>query len=630
MFLCLLVTAFSADEVVFSCNWTNGAASVTEGYNEDADAWAAWEDSYSEIGWGKIHIWTNASRPSYSQMYCAGFVDTYASYDRVNESFRLFKEIQVKELSASWPEQWAHWISDNIRYVRRMAENTADDYWKRMKLILAQVDGNLDGYNARALEKGHPTLLEIDWWMLQSGGDLDDLSEVFPVEELYRDPEFKLKCTGLVKLAPNYTDLWFAQDTWTDVRELHAYLKEYNLNIPEFTAHRVLISTRTGHMSSVDDFWVNDKGLLVLETTMHNFNRTLYDLYVKPESVMTWLRAYHAMFATDNGQNWTEHFIRYNSGTYNNEYLIVDTKLFEAGTKPGKNLLWMIEQYPGHYHAEDVTELRLLNDSYVQSINTPWFEDMFDIANYTGQQQAEPKKKTFWSYNDQPRNKIIVHQAPNLKDYADFQRLMRYNNYTMDPDQIIPGTNQREPAQGVLARYDLRPENGTDYGARNHFAGIDTKTLSVNTFKTSQTFDAINSPKYDEGIPEFTFADWPEINHYGLAESWHYNWTTFGARDHCVVHGGTGDKERCQNIAGCGFCMYDQRCLSGDKNAPDSFFNYECESGWSIKTVTPKWAVPLVASVSSLVLVVLIVIVGLHVYYVKHEKNANASTYEQI
>jgi len=45
---------------------------------------------------------------------------------------------------------------------------------------------------------------------------------------------------------------------------------------------------------------------------------------------------------------WVTYFGDENSGTYNNQYLIVDYKLFEAGAKALKpGLFWVLEQYPG-------------------------------------------------------------------------------------------------------------------------------------------------------------------------------------------------------------------------------------------------------------------------------------------
>jgi hypothetical protein len=166
------------------------------------------------------------------------------------------------------------------------------------------------------------------------------------------------------------------------------------------------------------------------------------------------------MWVTDNGDNWTSTFIRENSGSYNNEYIVVDTKLMAKPLPSG--FLWMIQQMPGLWNRTDVTA-ELNQRGYYQSINTPrentsiWF-----WADYPGEQRKEPKRAEFWSFHGQIQEKIIERDAKNITSYWDFRRFMRFNNYTMDPIFIInQTTGERELGQGIMARYDLRPAGGT-------------------------------------------------------------------------------------------------------------------------------------------------------------------------
>lgn len=578
---------------------SQGEVRVTEGFDAAADAWATFLDTYSRDGWGQIHIWTNPSAPSRSQMYCAGFVDTYATQDQVRANFRNYKAVQT-EGKNEWPASWQKFVLQNINYMRTSVMNKRTEYWARMGLIMAQIDGMLAGLNhgASAAER----LSEIDFWLLQAAGDLDDLAGILEGSEP-RDPELTLKCTGLIKLAPGNEDVYFAQDTWSHYTDLHAYLKEYNLNVPEFKAHRVTVSTRTGHLPSVDDFWTADTGLLVLETTLHNFNNTLYDLYVKPESVLTWIRSYYATFVSDNGREWTEEFIKENSGTYNNEYIVLDSKRFEKGQPPKSDFLWMIEQLPGHYKSQDITEV-LKTQTYFGSINTPWFEELFNLADYPGQQVREPAKKDFWSYYNQPRYRIIERDAPGISNYEEFKTFMRYNNYTTDPLLLINGIP--EPAQGILSRYDLRPEAGTSYGAKNCFGGLDTKTARLSQFTVDQKWDAILSPEYIFN-PPFSFKDWPEVLHEGLEDTWQHDWIEFKPLDYCKIQGKT--KSSCLDIPGCGWCFSKSgSCMSGNKTGPDQAMGYKCSDAWKVKTENPSYAKPLVITTCIIVIAFVVVI----------------------
>ena len=44
--------------------------------------------------------------------------------------------------------------------------------------------------------------------------------------------------------------------------------------------------------------------------------------YIVPTSVFEWLRNVVANRLASNGQNWTEIFSQYNSGTYNNGFMV--------------------------------------------------------------------------------------------------------------------------------------------------------------------------------------------------------------------------------------------------------------------------------------------------------------------
>lgn len=642
LFSLLVAFISSVNEVTVSCKLLDdGTVIVNNSFVDDADAWAQFTDSYATVGWGQIHIWSNPTSPSYNQMYCAGFADGYSTQKRILQFFQLYKEMQTEIRTGNdWNLTFAEWFSENINYMRRMTSHPTDDYWKRTALIMAQFDGMLDGYN-KATTSPKDKMTELDLWILQSAGDLDDLTGVLDHPK-QKDPEFTLHCTGLIKIAPDFSDIFFAQNTWSDYRELHAYLKEYNLNVPEFKSHRVQISTRTGHIASVDDFWANDQGLLILETTMHNFNKTLYDLHVKPQSVLTWIRSYHAAFATDNGKEWTEHFIRENSGTYNNEYIVLDTKKFVPNQQPESDLLWMIEQFPGNYKSQDMTSI-LVNQTYFPSINTPYFEELFNLAGYPEQQEKEPHKKEFWSYR-QPRTQVIERDQGTLTSFQKFKEFMRYNNYKEDSilskvKDTTPGHEGQtfaEPAQGILARYDLRGNDQskkTPYGDRNHFGGLDSKTSSVLKFISNQTWDAINSPEYKDNAA-WSFDKWNEENPElkinwvnDLPSEFKYDWMEFSPLDYCQVFGTS--KKKCLDIPGCGFCIYSQECMLGDKDAPSTSLNKKCEDGWTVKQEEKPYALPLILSVT-LIIVVFVIVIFASAFYSKWKKSQNQPQFTQL
>jgi hypothetical protein len=57
-------------------------------------------------------------------------------------------------------------------------------------------------------------------------------------------------------------------------------------------------------------------------------------------------------------------FSRHNSGTYNNQWMVLDTALFVPNTAlPKSDLLWIAEQIPGLVESADVTDV-LLKQGY--------------------------------------------------------------------------------------------------------------------------------------------------------------------------------------------------------------------------------------------------------------------------
>jgi hypothetical protein len=74
----------------------------------------------------------------------------------------------------------------------------------------------------------------------------------------------------------------------------------------------------------------------VLETTIGNSNVELWK-YVTPVTNLYWIRNLVANRLANNGSEWAKWFSLFNSGTYNNEWMIVDYKQFTPGQplRPG-------------------------------------------------------------------------------------------------------------------------------------------------------------------------------------------------------------------------------------------------------------------------------------------------------
>ena len=74
-----------------------------------------------------------------------------------------------------------------------------------------------------------------------------------------------------------------------------------------------------------------------------------------------------------DGESWTKIFSEYNSGTYNNQWMVIDNNLFTPGDeKLAPGLLWVLEQIPGYFRREDLTHV-LEQRTFWPSYNSPYF-----------------------------------------------------------------------------------------------------------------------------------------------------------------------------------------------------------------------------------------------------------------
>ena len=586
----------------------NGSLEIKDGVDPSWDAYAVYDWRINETGWYQLHVIGNEQSNVHNMMRCAGAVEGYISWEDIFHHFNLICDMKsFPRLSAGggddrYPAGWKEFMHQNYRYMNQSVRAYPESYyWRTTGYIMEQFNGLVEGYNMAASPDAQMSLM--DHWVLQSQGDLGDASHAIgkttqgptgptaksAMDMTSGDPEsLGDHCTGLLKLTDDYSDIFVSHDAWSDYRDLHGALKEYYLPVSEFKAHRISMSTRAGKLSSYDDFYLADNGLMVIETTMSVFNESLYD-YVNPKNIFTWFRAIHTMWTADNGKDWTETFIKHNSGTYNNQYLVVDTKKFKRFEKPTKDLVWVIEQYAGPFHkSEDMTE-QFVRDGYIPSINKPHFKELYNIAGYPEKVAASGATGNFYTYETNARYLLIEREAPRIKTFDDFKQFMRYNNWKRDP------YSNGDASQMIMSRYDQR-RDFDPYGAAKAFGGLDTKAMRYTDVVTTMKFDAIASPTTTNGNPIWEFDGKFKMEYDGLPKTWNFSWMTFRSLEFNVC-ANLKEKE-CSRHDLCGWCTFDQSCKPGDKSGP---FEGKCEAGWTVYSPLPSWAVPTIAAISVIV-----------------------------
>ena len=342
-------------------------------------------------------------------------------------------------------------------------------------------------------------------------------------------------CSALVKLLPGNQDLYVSHDTWNSYQSMLRVLKKYSLGFHFIDKvnhnHRLVpgkdiaFSGYPGVIYSGDDFSViSPSGLATMETTIGNGNENLWK-YIKPKGqILEGVRATIANRLSHSGKQWTSIFARYNSGTYNNQWMIIDYKKFKPGQslKGVKGLLWILEQLPGHIHKEDKTD-KLKAQGYWPSYNTPFFEDIFRLGGFPEKVQ---EYGNWFSYEKTPRALIFKRDQRKVKDLHSMQRLMRYNDYKNDPLSSCNCTPPYSAENAISARCDLNPKDGVypfeSLGHRSH-GGTDMKLTNYEMFKRTE-FLAVSSPTYDD-LPPFQWskADFSnDTPHNGHPDLWNF------------------------------------------------------------------------------------------------------------
>ena len=579
--------------------------------HEGAVGWASWEDSISEVGWFKFHVETDDKYSDSDQFRCAGALDGYLGQNRIYQRYHLYKDMMNLPRDEPFPAKWEAWMEENLKFTRdSVANNSNDKYWESIGAFLSQFDGLVEGYNLAASD--NEKLRKMDLLFIQAVGDVYDLETVWDgnYNELHH-----LECSGLVALTENYSELFFGQDAWSSFQKMHQVLKEYHIRSRIHKAKRVAISTRMGALASSDDFWLTDAGLMVLETTNNNFNVSLYDR-VNTSSILTWLRVLHATWSSDSGEEWSKEFTRLQSGTYNNQYVVVDSKRFIPGERPTSGLLWVVETMPGIERMADATEL-LAERRWFPSINTPWFEDIFNIAGYPEKIAEKGDLGDYYSYYDSARFKIFAREAPKVKDVEDFKRVMRFNRYKDDE------YGHGDPGQMILARYDLRSD--CPYGKAAAFGGLDTKVASAIEALNNLSFHAIGSPEHEYNAPwAFGEGQFADVKYDGLPRVWDFDWIKFEA-DNFSRCGQYKSRDECA-VDRCGWCTFSDTCMDGTAQGP---IGAKCEDGWQYYTPLQSWAVPVIASSASII-VAFVGVIYILAYMQWRKKSQNEAVYDAV
>ncbi|KAI4885928.1 hypothetical protein NFI96_030902, partial [Prochilodus magdalenae] len=499
--------------------------------------------------WSYLEVVTNGKYNDTLQAYGAGAVEAAVTSQLIYKHWMntLMGYCGPFKYDAGYCSRLKEYITDNLQWVAQQIEKDPDSpYWhqviayswsivrtSQVRLSLLQLQGLEDGYNGQLTFPGRLSFNPLGFLLFQMGGDLEDLEAALNKSSLTRTVGSG-SCSALIKLLPGNKELLVSHDTWNNYQSMLRIMKKYSFSFHMSPKDKTLIpggtqafSSYPGSIFSGDDFYILSSGLVTLETTIGNSNPDLWK-YVMPQgAVMEWLRNIVANRIAQTGKEWADIFSRYNSGTYNNQWMVVDYKNFipgRVGIKEG--LFTVLEQIPGMIQTADKTQ-DLYQTGYWASYNIPYFEDVF---NASGGQDLVEKYGKWFSYNENPRAQIFRRNQTLVTDIESMVRLMRYNNFNNDPLSECEGCDPPHNGENsISARSDLNPANGTyPFGAlrqRPH-GGTDMKAskplTSYGMFKQYQLL-AVSGPTWDE-VPVFEWSTSPysSLLHIGHPDRWDF------------------------------------------------------------------------------------------------------------
>ncbi|KAJ8037244.1 Phospholipase B-like 1 [Holothuria leucospilota] len=490
-------------------------------------AYGVYNDTFQTTGWGVLNVKAGYSSKKYLEndvALAAGFLEGYLTsreifQHTVNINATFFKG------NSEFPIILKKFFQKQDAWTRSMikAHEETDPYWRGISLILSQYDGLVKGYNANPYQ--NKSLEAFNFQILNGCGDIIDLKHAL-MPETFVDWKHMTKsqltkfiaenghCSALIKVLPALENFFMSHSSWFTYQSTLRIYKHYDINVSGLASTKMSFSSYPGFLESLDDFYHMSSGLTMLQTTNNVFNQSLYSAVV-PESLLAWQRVRLANHLAYNGHTWGVILEKYNSGTYNNQYMVLDRSKLKPNKAILDNALWVVEQIPTLVVYKD--ETNVLRAGYWPSYNVPFFEEIYNMSGYP---DVVAKHGPDMSYQLAPRAKIFRRDQGSVKDMDTMKTIMRYNEYTTDP------YSEGDPVNAICARGDLRQEGASASGC------YDTKVSDLAMADKMQSY-AINGPTRFEGsLPPFSWTgQFANYSHVGLPDVYKFDFVTMQPMD---------------------------------------------------------------------------------------------------
>ena len=513
---------------------------LSDTIDKEAVASATYINSYTTKGWDFLTI-SSYDKPDNKyddsiKAYAMGYLEGLLNKDRIFSIYRNLMYFTFYDNDNQLPENLIQYLTKNLEYMKTksLKYKDTDPYWEHVYYIYQQMLGLFDGYNSAA--ENEKKIGFIYFQMVVANADIEDAVyynnatrrpnfKNMTIEDIRSYTALHTHCSSLVKIANDLNDIWIGHNTWTTYGSMIRTFKEYRFvsNKQNEKSKVVVFSSYPGSLSSIDDFYYLDSKLVVMETTNSNFNDTLYDL-LKPETLLTWVRVMLANRLAGSGEEWIEIFKKENSGTYNNQFQVLDLNKVDTNKKMiNDNAFMIIEQLPEYTESGDVTPY--LTKGYWPSYNIPYFKTIYEKSGYIETIENNPSLYDSYDYSGSDRPKIFRREQTNVNSLEDFKKMLRYNNYQDDE------CSQKNAAWTIASRYDL---NVNGVGRQYCYGAIDVKFVSAKEIMEGKHIVHIISGPTNDQQPTFSWTNTTchisnpnRWYHEDVVDTWNFPWIDY-------------------------------------------------------------------------------------------------------
>lgn len=230
------------------------------------------------------------------------------------------------------------------------------------------------------------------FYTMTYASDLDDIIAKYEGVQLR-----PLKCSFLLRVTGD--QMFTSHTTWYYYTGLLRTYKVLNFDLsnPLAQTKRVSFSSQPGYATSQDDFYILDNNKFVAETSLGNYNNSVYD-WIHYDSIPYWVRITVANFVFKDQKTWVDTYFRERSGTYANQWLVVDYDKFEqykSNFSAGQDVIWMVEEFYGFTSVNDLTATMLAEQNFVASYNVPYDPTIEKVSQYPNNYTTAPRYHLF-------------------------------------------------------------------------------------------------------------------------------------------------------------------------------------------------------------------------------------------